>query len=135
QVLKHGYRRSWCAMGYVFSLSEPVPSWSLTFYKGDEGKGKLVDILCDSVDVCARCQGGNNAGHTIVVNGVMYDFHILPSGLINPNCINLIGSGVVVNVPAFFSELKALQDKGLGHEGRIFISDRAHLVFDIHQLA
>lgn len=102
---------------------------------GDEGKGKLVDILCDNIDICARCQGGNNAGHTIVVNGVTYDFHILPSGLINPNCINLIGSGVVVHVPAFFSELKALEDKGLSSEGRIFISDRAHLVFDIHQLA
>jgi len=47
---------------------------------GDEGKGKLVDILCDSVDICARCAGGNNAGHTIVANGVTYDFHILPSG-------------------------------------------------------
>ena len=47
---------------------------------GDEGKGKLVDILCDKADVCARCQGGNNAGHTIVVKGVSYDFHILPSG-------------------------------------------------------
>ena len=50
---------------------------------GDEGKGKLVDILCDSVDICARCQGGNNAGHTIVANGITYDFHILPSGKIN----------------------------------------------------
>ena len=47
---------------------------------GDEGKGKLVDILCDQVDICARCQGGNNAGHTIVANGITYDFHILPSG-------------------------------------------------------
>ena len=48
---------------------------------GDEGKGKLVDILCESVNICARCQGGNNAGHTIVFNGVTYDFHILPSGM------------------------------------------------------
>lgn len=53
---------------------------------GDEGKGKLVDILCEDVDICARCAGGNNAGHTIVVNGVSYDFHILPSGSPPPQC-------------------------------------------------
>jgi adenylosuccinate synthase len=61
-----------------------------------QGKGKLVDILCPTVKLCARAQGGNNAGHTIVANGVTYDFHLLPSGLINPECQNVIGSGVVV---------------------------------------
>ncbi|KAI5809663.1 Adenylosuccinate synthetase [Peziza echinospora] len=101
---------------------------------GDEGKGKLVDILCDSVDICARCQGGNNAGHTIVANGVTYDFHILPSGLVNPRCINLIGSGCVVHIPSFFQELENVQKKGLDTTERIFISDRAHIVFDLHQL-
>ncbi|CUS15832.1 unnamed protein product [Tuber aestivum] len=101
---------------------------------GDEGKGKLVDILCSSVDVCARSAGGNNAGHTIVVNGVTYDFHILPSGLVNPKCLNIIGSGVVVHVPSFFHELENIQKKGLDTTNRIFVSDRAHLVFDLHQL-
>ncbi|KAL7273980.1 Adenylosuccinate synthase [Rhizina undulata] len=101
---------------------------------GDEGKGKLVDILCDQVDVCARSAGGNNAGHTIVVNGITYDFHILPSGLVNPKCLNLIGSGVVVHIPSFFTELENVQKKGLDTTDRIFISDRAHLVFDLHQL-
>ncbi|KAI9836177.1 MAG: hypothetical protein M1838_005114, partial [Thelocarpon superellum] len=101
---------------------------------GDEGKGKLVDILCAESDICARCQGGNNAGHTIVANGTTYDFHILPSGLVNPQCSNLIGSGVVVHVPSFFHELAQLQRKGLDTTGRIFISDRAHVVFDLHQL-
>lgn len=100
---------------------------------GDEGKGKLVDILCDSVDVCARCQGGNNAGHTIVVNGVKYDFHMLPSGLVNPDCLNILGSGVVVHVPSFFEELENLESKGLQGRDRLFISSRAHLVFDFHQ--
>ena len=67
---------------------------------GDEGKGKLVDILCASAQICARSAGGNNAGHTIVSNGITYDFHILPSGLVNPKCINLIGSGVcAISVP------------------------------------
>lgn len=100
---------------------------------GDEGKGKLVDILCDSVDVCARCQGGNNAGHTIVVKGVKYDFHMLPSGLVNPKCLNILGSGVVVHVPSFFEELENLESKGLQGRDRLFISSRAHLVFDFHQ--
>jgi adenylosuccinate synthase len=101
---------------------------------GDEGKGKLVDILCDTVDVCARCQGGNNAGHTIVADGIEYDFHMLPSGLINSKCLNVIGSGVVVHVPSFFKELDGLGKKGLITQERIFISDRAHIVFDLHQM-
>ncbi|KAI9829070.1 MAG: hypothetical protein M1832_000093 [Thelocarpon impressellum] len=101
---------------------------------GDEGKGKLVDVLCADTQLCARCQGGNNAGHTIVANGTTYDFHLLPSGLVNPRCRNLIGSGVVVHVPSFFSELDQLRQKGLTTDGRIFISDRAHVVFDLHQL-
>lgn len=77
----------------------------------------------------------DNAGHTIVANGITYDFHLLPSGLINPECSNLIGSGVVVHVPAFFKELHDLKAKGLEDaEKRVFISDRAHVVFDLHQL-
>ncbi|TVY82458.1 Adenylosuccinate synthetase [Lachnellula suecica] len=105
---------------------------------GDEGKGKLVDILCPTVKFCARGQGGNNAGHTIVVGSgadkITYDFHLLPSGLVNPECINLIGSGVVVHVPAFFKELKDLEAKGLNTaRERVYISDRCHVVFDLHQ--
>jgi adenylosuccinate synthase len=100
---------------------------------GDEGKGKLVDLLCDEIDVCARCAGGNNAGHTIVVDGVKYDFHMLPSGLVNPNCLNLVGNGVVIHVPSFFQELENLEKKGLSCRDRLFVSSRAHLVFDFHQ--
>ncbi|CAG8541758.1 15377_t:CDS:10 [Funneliformis caledonium] len=101
---------------------------------GDEGKGKLVDLLAQEADVCARCAGGNNAGHTIVVNGTKYDFHILPSGLINPKCVSVIGSGVVVHIPSFFTELEQLEAKGLDVKGRIFLSNRAHLVFDFYQI-
>lgn len=101
---------------------------------GDEGKGKLVDILCQSASMCCRAAGGNNAGHTIVADGVTYDFHILPSGLINPSCnLNLIGAGCVVHLPSFFKELKALEEKGLQNvRERIKISDRAQVCFDIH---
>ena len=126
------------------------------------------------MDVCARCAGGNNAGHTIVVSVgpekaiTTYAFHLLPSGIchifswpcpisdtisigiINPKCVGLIGSGVVVHVPSLFAELDALQaqgtyfwrfwsksltsDTGLDCTNRLFISDRAHLVFDFHQI-
>ncbi|EJD53279.1 Adenylosuccinate synthetase [Auricularia subglabra TFB-10046 SS5] len=107
---------------------------------GDEGKGKLVDILSADADICARCAGGNNAGHTIVVNlegnstPTTFAFRLLPSGLVNPNCTALIGSGVVVHVPSFFEELDALEAKGLSCKSRILVSDRAHLVFDFHQI-
>ncbi|KAI9340675.1 Adenylosuccinate synthetase [Zopfochytrium polystomum] len=100
---------------------------------GDEGKGKLVDVLAQDAEICCRAQGGNNAGHTIVVNGVMFDFHLLPSGLVNPKCVSVIGNGVVVHVPSFFKELGAIEAKGLDATGRLFVSDRAHLVFDFHQ--
>ncbi|KAF8065351.1 AMPSase 1 [Lyophyllum atratum] len=121
-----------------------APSGSVTVVLGaqwgDEGKGKLVDILAADIDVCARCAGGNNAGHTIVVpvghGGVKktFAFHLLPSGLVNPKCTGLIGSGVVVHVPSFFEELEALEREGLDCTNRLFISDRAHLVFDFHQI-
>ncbi|KAF9926787.1 hypothetical protein FBU30_003698 [Linnemannia zychae] len=101
---------------------------------GDEGKGKLSDVLSQEADVCARCQGGNNAGHTIVVGDTKYDFHMLPSGLVNENCTSVVGTGVVVHVPSFFQELANLEKKGLDCTGRLFVSDRAHLVFDVHQI-
>ncbi|KAJ1947401.1 Adenylosuccinate synthase [Kickxella alabastrina] len=101
---------------------------------GDEGKGKLVDILAQNIDVCVRCQGGNNAGHTIVVDGVKYAFHMLPSGLVNMDCISIVGSGVVVHLPSFFEELEELEAEGLDCDKRLFISDRCHLVFDFHQI-
>lgn len=97
-------------------------------------KGKLADILSADVQFCCRAQGGNNAGHTIHVRGTTYNVHLLPSGLVNPSCINLIGSGCVVHVPSFFAELEELQKQGLDTKDRIFISDRAHVVFDLHQL-
>jgi adenylosuccinate synthase len=100
---------------------------------GDEGKGKLTDILATDVQLCARAAGGHNAGHQIVTQGVSYSFHLLPSGLINPNCTNLIGSGVVFHVPSFFKELKELDEKGLPRVyDRILVSDRVHINLDLH---
>ncbi|XP_028517415.1 adenylosuccinate synthetase [Exaiptasia diaphana] len=103
---------------------------------GDEGKGKLVDILATTADIVCRCQGGNNAGHTVVVGEKRYAFHILPSGLINKNAMNVIGNGVVIHVPQLFQELEQLEAQGVTEwDKRLIISDRAHLVFDLHQEA
>lgn len=101
---------------------------------GDEGKGKLVDVLCPSQQLVCRAQGGNNAGHTIVANGKTYDFHILPSGLLNLKCLSLVGSGCVVHIPGLLKELTDLEAKDLPNaRERLFISDRAHVVLDLHQ--
>ncbi|KAF7266742.1 adenylosuccinate synthetase [Rhynchophorus ferrugineus] len=101
---------------------------------GDEGKGKVVDLLASLADVVCRCQGGNNAGHTVVVDGVEYDFHLLPSGVIQDNTISVIGNGVVIHLPQFFDEIEKNEKKGMKNwEKRLIISDRAHLVFDFHQ--
>jgi len=72
---------------------------------GDEGKGKLVDILAKDYDVCARFNGGANAGHTVVADGHKYAFHLLPCGILYQKCINVLGNGVVVHIPTLFEEL------------------------------
>lgn len=101
---------------------------------GDEGKGKIVDLLAENVDIVARFNGGANAGHTIYVGGVKFAFHLLPSGILYPSVTCVIGNGVVFHVPTFFKELEALDQKGVKYEGRIKLSDRAHLLFDLHMM-
>lgn len=100
---------------------------------GDEGKGKLVDILAQQYDVIARFNGGANAGHTLVVNGKKYAMHLIPCGILIPGKMNIIGNGVVLHVPTMFKELQKLADGGIDWKGRLKISDRAHLLFDFHQ--
>jgi len=100
---------------------------------GDEGKGKLVDLLSQEYDVCARVAGGSNAGHTIVVDGKKYKFHLLPSGVLNEKAVCIIGNGVVVHIPSFLKELDQLSAQDIDWKGRVLLSDRAHLVLDLHQ--
>jgi len=101
---------------------------------GDEGKGKVVDMLAMTADVVCRCQGGNNAGHTVVVGSTEYAFHLLPSGIINLKCKSVIGNGVVIHLPGLFEEIAKNEAKGLtGWKERLLISNRAHIVFDFHQ--
>ena len=99
---------------------------------GDEGKGKLTDILADKYDICARFNGGDNAGHTIIVGNKKFAFHLLPSGMLNERCVNLIGNGVVVNIRSLKKELANLDKANVDYSKRLFISDRAHLVIQAH---
>lgn len=102
---------------------------------GDEGKGKLVDILAKDFDVCARFNGGANAGHTVVADGNKYAFHLLPCGILYPTCVNLLGNGVVVNIQSMFDELAQLDKNGIDYKGRLKLSSRAHIVSNIQILA
>ena len=94
---------------------------------GDEGKGKIVDFLAEKAKYVVRYAGGANAGHTIVVDGKKYALHQVPSGILYPNKSVFLGSGMVIEPEALFNELKMLSDNGINWEGRVFISDRAHL--------
>ena len=95
---------------------------------GDEGKGKIVDYLANESQCIVRFSGGANAGHTIVSNGVQYALHLVPSGILHPANTVYLGAGMVIDPEALFNELAMLTDKGISWEGRVFISDRAHIV-------
>jgi len=100
---------------------------------GDEGKGKLADVLAKNYDIVGRFNGGANAGHTVVANGKKYAFHLLPCGLIYEHTMNILGNGVVVDLDAMFEELEPLDADGLEWRGRLKISDRAPLLFPFHK--
>ena len=97
---------------------------------GDEGKGKIVDNLAQKYDMVCRSQGGHNAGHTIWVDGVRYALHLIPSGILNPKAINVIGNGVVLAPESIIKEMSQFDNL----EGRLFISDKAHLNLPYHSL-
>ena len=99
---------------------------------GDEGKGKLTDILAEKYDICARFNGGDNAGHTIVVGKMKFAFHILPSGIINSKTLNIIGNGTVVNLRSLESEINLLEKQGVTFQKNLVVSNRAHLTVQAH---
>lgn len=99
---------------------------------GDEGKGKLTDILASKYDICARFNGGDNAGHTIVIDKTKFALHLMPSGILNPNTLNVIGNGVVVNLKSLKKEIDDLLSKNIKIKDNLVVSDRAHLVFQCH---
>jgi adenylosuccinate synthase len=101
---------------------------------GDEGKGKLVDVLAERADLVVRYQGGANAGHTVVIGDKQFVLRQIPSGILHPRVTCLIGNGVVLEPENLFSELDSLHERGIDTAGRLYISDRAHLVLPYHKL-
>ncbi|MEW5847325.1 MAG: adenylosuccinate synthase [Myxococcota bacterium] len=101
---------------------------------GDEGKGKIVDLLAERADVVVRFQGGNNAGHTLVVGGVQTVLHLIPSGVLHPGKLCVIANGVVVDPDVLLSEVETLQARGhLKDPSRLAVSHQAHVILDIHK--
>jgi adenylosuccinate synthase len=99
---------------------------------GDEGKGKATDLLGDQIDYCARFNGGNNAGHTIVVGGEKYAVHLLPSGILTPSVTPVIGNGVVLDLGVLFNEIDMLNRRGID-AGRVVVSADAHVIASYHR--
>jgi adenylosuccinate synthase len=101
---------------------------------GDEGKGKIVDLLSEDVDIVARYQGGPNAGHTVVLGDKEYIFHMLPAGILHENVTCVIGNGAVIDPVALMEEIRQITDLGISIKGRFLISHNAHLIMPYHKL-
>ncbi|HIC85723.1 MAG TPA: adenylosuccinate synthase, partial [Desulfobacterales bacterium] len=101
---------------------------------GDEGKGKVVDLLTAQAHVVVRFQGGNNAGHTLVVGGKKFIFHLIPSGILYEDKTCLIGNGVVVDPEVLLQEIDRLAEAGVSVQpGRLYLSEKAHLIMPYHK--
>lgn len=101
---------------------------------GDEGKGKIVDILSENFEIVTRYQGGANAGHTVEIGDKKYILHLIPSGILRESCICVIGNGVVIDPNALLNEIELLEKNGIRVAGRLFISHNAHLIMPYHKL-
>jgi adenylosuccinate synthase len=100
---------------------------------GDEGKGKIVDMLTPHFSIVARYQGGHNAGHTVYVEGRKFVLHLIPSGILHPDVTCIIGNGVVVDPQALFSEVDGLARQGVAVNGRLLVSEKAHVILPYHR--
>ena len=101
---------------------------------GDEGKGKIVDILTTNYDIIARFQGGPNAGHTLKFDGISHVLHTIPSGIFHPTALNLIGNGVVIDPVIFQTEIEKLAPFNIDFPNKLLISKKAHLILPTHRL-
>ncbi len=101
---------------------------------GDEGKGKIVDVLSEKFDLVARYAGGHNAGHTVIIHGKKFVLQLIPCGVLRPGCKGVIGNGVVLDPQAFLNEVKKLKDAGLPIDGQLFISNRAQVILPYHRM-
>ena len=101
---------------------------------GDEGKGKIVDVLSEKFSVVARYAGGHNAGHTVIINGKRFVLQLVPCGVLREGCRSVIGNGVVLDPVAFLKEVAALRDAGVKVDGNLFVSNRAHVILPYHRM-
>lgn len=101
---------------------------------GDEGKGKIVDVLTSKYDIIARFQGGPNAGHTLEFDGIKHVLRTIPSGIFHKNNVNIIGNGVVMDPVVFQTEIKGLEKFNLDVKSKLFLSRKAHLILPTHRL-
>ncbi len=101
---------------------------------GDEGKGKIVDVLSENFTVVARYAGGHNAGHTVIVGGKKFVLQLLPCGVLREGCRSVIGNGVVLDPIAFLKEIDGIKQHGLDVDGRLFVSNRAHVILPYHRM-
>src|ERR1700761_7792108 len=105
---------------------------------GDEGKGKIVDVLSEKFDIVARYAGGHNAGHTVIIEGRKFVLQLIPCGVLRPNCKGVIGNGVVLDPAAFLNEIKKLKDAGLDAwdpaAKQLFVSNRAQVILPYHRM-
>ena len=101
---------------------------------GDEGKGKIVDVLSENFAVVARYAGGHNAGHTVIINGKKFILQLVPSGILRSECRSVIGNGVVFDPMAFLKEVGALRETGVKVDGNLFVSNRAHVILPYHRM-
>jgi adenylosuccinate synthase len=101
---------------------------------GDEGKGKIVDVLSEDFSVVARYAGGHNAGHTVIINGKKFILQLVPCGVLRPGCRSVIGNGVVLDPIAFLKEVAALRETGVQVDGSLFVSNRAHVILPYHRM-
>ncbi len=101
---------------------------------GDEGKGKIVDVLSENFSVVARYAGGHNAGHTVIINGKRFILQLVPCGVLRPGCRSVIGNGVVLDPIALLKEVAALRETGVQMDGSLFVSNRAHVILPYHRM-
>jgi adenylosuccinate synthase len=101
---------------------------------GDEGKGKIVDVLTQTFEIVARYAGGHNAGHTVIIHGKKFILQLVPGGILRPECTSVIGNGVVLDPMAFLKEVASLRDAGVKVDGNLFVSNRAQVILPYHRM-
>jgi adenylosuccinate synthase len=118
----------------IFVVSQRKSAVILGAQWGDEGKGKIVDVLSEKFSVVARYAGGHNAGHTVIIKGRKFVLQLIPCGVLRPGCKGVIGNGVVFDPQAFLGEVKKLKEAGLPVDGQLFVSNRAQVILPYHRM-